>query len=103
MPKVSQSKRAIEGRRWRIHAREKRRLNTVIAKYIEEKHNDLHTKCVNFYDSVVGKYSQVQDLSKTYEHLQTFLVKTNCSYEHLQTLLAKNKLLIKTHIHAEKG
>ena len=79
MFKVSQSKRAIEGRRWRIHAREKRRLNTVIAKYIEEKHNDLHTKCVNFYDSVVGKYSQVQDLSKTYEFRNLLAAETQVS------------------------
>ena len=61
------SKRANEGRRWRVNARQKRRLNTVIAKYIEEKHNDIHSKCVKFYDSVVGKYSLVQNLTKTDE------------------------------------
>ena len=61
------SKRANEGRRWRVNARQKRRLNTIIAKYIEEKHKDIHSKCVMFYHSVVGKYSAVQNLTKTFE------------------------------------
>ena len=68
------SKRAIEGRRWRVQARQKPKLNTVIAKYIEAKHADIHTMCVKFYDEVVKKYPDAQDLTKTGEFQQ--LLKT---------------------------
>ena len=40
MPK-GLSKRAIEGRRWRISAREKRKFNTVVSKYVEENHKEI--------------------------------------------------------------
>ena len=61
------SKRAIEGRKWRINAREKRRLNTIVTRYIEEKHGDIYQKCKEFYNKVVEKYSTVQNLTKTEE------------------------------------
>ena len=66
MPKTV-SKRALEGQRWRIQAREKRRLNTIIAKYVEEKDMVLYARCVNYYDTVVTKYPQVQNLTKIAE------------------------------------
>ena len=64
------SKRAIEGRRWRVQARQKRKLNTIIAKYIEVKHTDIHNMCVNFYGEVVKNYSELQDVTKTTEFQQ---------------------------------
>ena len=70
---MSQTKRAIEGRRWRISAREKRKLNTVVSKYVEENHNDIYEKCKMFYDNVVDKYSTVQNLTKT-EEFRFFLM-----------------------------
>ena len=67
------SKRAIEGRRWRIKARETRKLNVVISKYVEEKHPEIYEKCKNFYNKVVNKYEDVQNLTKTKE-FQFFLM-----------------------------
>ena len=61
------SKRAIEGRKWRICAREKRRLNTIVTRYIEEKHSDIYERCKRFYNDVVDRYSTVQNLTKTKE------------------------------------
>ena len=63
----SLSKRAVEGRRWRTLARHKRRLNTVISKYVEQKYQHIYTRCTEFYDSTVHKYPAVQDLTKTQE------------------------------------
>ena len=79
MPKVL-SKRALEGRRWRVQARQKRKLNTIISKYIEEKHEDIYAKCVMFYDRVVSKYPEVQNLTKT-EEFQLMLKTTDGSYQ----------------------
>ena len=66
MPKTP-SKRAIEGRNWRISAREKRRLNTVISEYIRLTRKDLYSECKTFYDSVVQSYTEKQNLTKTFE------------------------------------
>ena len=66
MPK-SLSKRAIQARKWRIDAREKRRLNTVVTEYVRLKHKDIYNQCKQFYDSVVEDYSQNQNLTKTQE------------------------------------
>ena len=64
------SKRAIEGRNWRVTARRNRRINIVVSRYVELKHHDIYTKCKNFYDAVVGKYTNVQNLTKTEEFRQ---------------------------------
>ena len=66
MPK-SQSKRAIEGRKWRVEARQKRKLNTVVTEYVKLKHKLIYEKCSNFYDSIIEKYPQNQNLTKTFE------------------------------------
>ena len=63
----SQSKHAIEGRKWRVNAREKRRLNTVVTEYVRLKHKDIYNECKQFYDSVVEDYSHNQNLTKTQE------------------------------------
>ena len=82
MPKTI-SKRALEGRRWRIQAREKRKLNTVVAKYVEEKHKDIYTICATFYRNVVDKYPSVQNLTKTSEF--RFLLNTMDADEQTET------------------
>ena len=66
MPKTL-SKRALEGRRWRIQARQKRKLNTIISKYVEEKYKNIYYECTTFYNSVVDKYLETQNLTKTRE------------------------------------
>ena len=66
MPK-SLSKRAVEGRGWRIQARQKRKLNAIISKYVEEKYKNIYNECTAFYANVVNKYPEVQNLTKTYE------------------------------------
>ena len=71
MPK-SQTKRAIEGRKWRVSAREKRRFNTVVAEYVRVKHKHIHEECREFYNNVVGKYSEKQKLTIT-EEFRTML------------------------------
>ena len=66
MPK-SLTKRAVQARKWRVDAREKRRLNTVVTEYVRLKHKDIYNECKQFYDSVVEDYSQNQNLTKTQE------------------------------------
>ena len=61
------SKRAIEGRNWRVSARQKRRLNTIISEYVRLTHQDIYNECKTFYISVVDKYTQKQNLTKTEE------------------------------------
>ena len=78
------SKRAIEGRKWRVSAREKRKFNTVVSKYIEQKHREIYGKCKKFYDDVVDKYPTVQNLTKT-EEFRFFLTET-ASDSHEQTV-----------------
>ena len=66
MPK-SQSKRAIEGRKWRASARERRRLNTVVTEYVRLKHATIYEECSNLYISILKNYSEKQNLTKTRE------------------------------------
>ena len=66
MPK-SQTKRAIQARKWRISAREKRRLNTIVTEYVKVKHKEVYEECVNLYDNIVENYSENQNLTKTKE------------------------------------
>ena len=61
------SKRAIEGRNWRVSARQKRRLNIIISEYVRLSHQDIYNECKTFYNSVVEKYTEKQNLSKTEE------------------------------------
>ena len=66
MPK-SQTKRAIQARKWRVSAREKRRLNTIVTEYVRLKHNEIYEECLNLYDSIAESYSENQNLTKTKE------------------------------------
>ena len=61
------SKRAIEGRNWRVSARQRRRLNIIISEYVRLSHRDIYNDCKTFYNSVVEKYSEKQNLNKTIE------------------------------------
>ena len=66
MPK-NLSKRAIEGRKWRIAARGKRRLNAIVSEYIRLKQRETYDMCLEFYCNVKEKYSEKQNLTKTVE------------------------------------
>ena len=66
MPK-SNSRRAIEGRKWRVSARQKRRLNTIVTEYVRLKHETIYEECLNLYNSIKKNYSENQNLTKTEE------------------------------------
>ena len=91
MPKTL-SKRAIEGRKWRVAAREKRRVNTIVTEYVKIKHKEVYDECVNFYDNIAGNYSEKQNLTKTEEfhELVSDTIQTDeaqeCSVEVDQTM-----------------
>ena len=75
------SKRTIEGRRWRIQARHKRRLNIIISKYVEENHKNIYEHCTEFYNAVVDKYPTVQNLAKTQEFSEWMESNTETRHE----------------------
>ena len=64
----SQSKRAVQARRWRDTAREKRRINNVIAEYVQHKYKDVYNECYELYEALKKKYPNLGpkcDLTKT--------------------------------------
>ena len=64
----SQSKRAIQARKWRDSAREKRRFNNVISEYVRYKHVEIYNECLSLYESLKKKYPDLapkKDLTKT--------------------------------------
>ena len=66
MPK-SQTKRAIQARKWRVSARGKRRFNTIVTEYVRLKHKEIYEECSNLYESIVENYSPNLNLTKTKE------------------------------------
>ena len=61
------SKRAIDARRWRATATEKRRFNKVLNAYVLTKHNDIYQEVKLMYDRLNEKYPNKNDLTKTSE------------------------------------
>ena len=64
----SQSKRAVQARKYRDSAREKRRLNKVVAEYVHYKYVNIYNECHALYRSLKEKYpnlGQKCDLTKT--------------------------------------
>ena len=64
----SQSKRAVQARKYRDSAREKRRMNKVVAEYVQYKYVDIYNECSALYHSLKKKYpnlGQKCDLTKT--------------------------------------
>ena len=62
------SKRAVQARKWRDNARETRRLNKVIAKYVQHKHKDIYVECQELFQAIKEKYPNLGpkcDLTKT--------------------------------------
>ena len=66
--KLSQTKRAIEAREWRIAKREKRRFNTLLSDYTSVKYRNVYKECIEFYQSLDRKYPKKHDLTKTKEY-----------------------------------
>ena len=67
---LSQTKRAIEARKWRITKREKRRFNTLLSSYTHVKFGNVYRECMDFYRSLNKKYPEKHDLTKTREYKQ---------------------------------
>ena len=66
--KNSQSKRAIQARKWRDSARAKRRFNNIISEYVRYKHVEIYNECLSLYESLKKKYPDLapkKDLTKT--------------------------------------
>ena len=61
----SQSKKAVEARRWRVNAKEKKRFNTVVAEYVHLKYNDIYNECSQLYQTLNEKYPDAANLTKT--------------------------------------
>ena len=64
----SQSKKAVQARRWRDSARETRRLNKIITEYVRFKYEDIYAECENLFQAIKDKYPNLgpkRDLTKT--------------------------------------
>ena len=63
----AQNKRAIDARRWRASATERRRFSKVLEAYIQTKHDDIYQQVKRMYDNLNEKYPTKHDLTKTRE------------------------------------
>ena len=66
--KLSQTKRAINAREWRVGYREKRRFNTLLNGYISVKYEAIYKECREFYHSLNQIYPERNDLTKTKDY-----------------------------------
>ena len=64
---LSQSRRAVEARQWRIGLREKRRFNTLVSDFISVKYPDIYDESCQFYKSLNKRYPKKHNLTKTRE------------------------------------
>ena len=53
------TKKAIQARKWRCKARDKRQLNNIIASYVEHKHKSIYNECYTIYQSIKDKYPNI--------------------------------------------
>ena len=67
---LSQSRRAVEARHWRIGIREKRRFNTLVSDFINVKYPDIYDESCQFYKSLNKRYPKKHNLTKTREYKQ---------------------------------
>ena len=66
--KLSQTRRAINAREWRVERREKRRFNALLSGYMSIKYQDIYNECRQFYNSLNQMYPEKHDLTKTKEY-----------------------------------
>ena len=64
---LSQSKRAISARLWRVSRREKRRLSVFVNDYVRIKYGNIYNECNQFYQTLSEKYPGKADLTKSKE------------------------------------
>ena len=64
---LSQSKRAISARLWRVGRREKRRLSAFVNEYVRIKYGNIYNECNQFYRTLCEKYPGKSDLTKSKE------------------------------------
>ena len=65
---LSQTKKAIEGRRRRVNDREKRRRTVFVHDYVRTKYTEIYGECNMFYYSLLEKYPGKLDLTKTKDY-----------------------------------
>ena len=66
MPKAkSQTKKAVDARRWRVSAKEKKRFNTVVTEYVHLKYHDVYDECCQLYQTLNKKHPDASNLAKT--------------------------------------
>ena len=63
--KLSQSKRAIGAREWRVGSREKRRFHALLNGYVSTKYSSIYNQCREFYNSLNKEHPERHDLTKT--------------------------------------
>ena len=66
--KKSQTKKAVQARKWRNSARDQRRLNKVINRYVFHKHRSIYDECYELFIALKEKYPTLGDkcdLTKT--------------------------------------
>ena len=64
---LSQSKRAVTVRKWRVGDNEKKRFNTFLTSYVETKHNAIYNQGRELYNSLKRSHPEKKDLTKTKE------------------------------------
>ena len=65
---LSQSRKAIEARQWRVIKREKRRFNMVLSDFTKTKFGNVYSEARDFFESLNDKYPNKHDLTKTKEY-----------------------------------
>ena len=64
---LSQTKRAIFAREWRVGRREKRRFNNLLSAYTKTKYKTIYDECHQLYNSLNQQHPKKRDLTKTQE------------------------------------
>ena len=62
---LSQSKRAVEAREWRVGLRQRRRFNTLLNGYMSVKHEKIYDEYSQFFQSLDQSHPEARDLTKT--------------------------------------
>ena len=65
---LSQSKKAIQARQWRVIKRQKRRFNVVLSDFTKIKFGNVYREAKDLFESLNDKYPNKHDLTKTREY-----------------------------------
>ena len=68
--RLSQSRRAVKARQWRVDVRGRRRFNTFASDFISVKYPDIYQETIQFYNSMDKMHPEKNDLTKAKEYRQ---------------------------------